>query len=109
MLNPSRYEGFGLIAFEAFLARKPMCATTIVVFLEFLKDRKNAMLVPPGNGEALAGAIQELDANQELRERLVQGGLETAKEFSYERMVNEHIALIEKVFLGETHATPLVD
>ena len=95
VLIPSRYEGFGLIAFEAYLAKKPIVASTLTVFLEFMEHEKNAMLFETGNGLEMARAMQELDADPKLREQLIEGGLATAEKFSYERMVNEHIAVIE--------------
>ncbi len=95
VLIPSRYEGFGLIAFEAFLAQKPVCASDLKVFLEFMVDRTNVMLFETGNGAALAHTMQTLDADPDLRTTLIQGGLKTAEEFSYKRMVSEHVAVIE--------------
>ena len=91
VLVPSTYEGFGLPVFEAFLAGKPVCATDIPVFREFLVDRRNAMLSPVGDGEALARSVSTLDADPALQERLRVSGMQTAKEFSYERMVEAHI------------------
>jgi len=94
VLVPSRYEGFGLPIFEAFLAHKPVCASDIPVFLEFLDDRKNAMLFRTGDGIALANAVLELDADPALRENLVREGVITAKLFSYPRMVAEYEKII---------------
>ena len=95
VLIPSRYEGFGLIAFEAYLAKKPIIASNLIVFLEFMNDKQNVMFFDTGNGKQLAEKIKELDANPELREHLIQGGLKTAEDFNYKRMVDEHVAVIE--------------
>ncbi len=94
MLIPSRYEGFGIPVFEAFMARKPICATTINVFLEFLSDKENAMLSAIGDGEAMARSVEALDADPELQKKLVVRGQQTAEEFGYTHMVDKYVALI---------------
>lgn len=95
VLIPSRYEGFGLIAFEAYLARKPIIASALTVFLEFMENGRNAMLFETANAREMAHAIKKLDEDPQLREKIIQGGLKTAADFSYERMVHEHVAVIE--------------
>jgi glycosyltransferase involved in cell wall biosynthesis len=44
-----------------------------------------ALLVPPGNTEAVSQALGRVLTDQETRNRLVAAGLERAKEFSWER------------------------
>ncbi len=97
VLVPSRYEGFGLPVFEAFLARKPICASDIPVFDEFLVHGKNAMISPVGDGYGLAASILALDSSPALVHTLTEEGARTAAQFNYERMVSEYIALIEAI------------
>jgi glycosyltransferase involved in cell wall biosynthesis len=52
----------------------------------FLKDRLSALLVPPENPEAIAGAVREIIADGPLRRRLIQGGYELARESTFERL-----------------------
>ena len=96
VLIPSRYESFGIPVFESFVARKPILATQINVFMEFLEDRHNAMLTPVGNGIAMANAILELDRNPALQATLIEGGEKTAERFSYARTVDEHESVIKE-------------
>src|SRR3989344_7410425 len=95
VLVPSRYEGFGLPVFEAFLAEKPICASDIPVFDEFLVHRKNAMISHVGDGNGLADSILALDASSALVHTLIKEGTRTAAQFDYERMVSEYLALID--------------
>lgn len=97
VLIPSRFEGFGLVVFEAFLAKKPICATDIPTFLEFLQDRKNAMLFKMGDSKGLARVITELDADPSLGPKLVEAGIKTAEEFNYNRMVDAYIRLFDSL------------
>ena len=49
---------------------KTIVASDLPVFRELLVDRQNALLVPPQDTAALAGALIELIQNAELREQL---------------------------------------
>lgn len=90
---PSRYEGFGLPVFEAFQAGKPVIATDIPVFKEFLEHEKNALLFPPGDAKSLAENIIALDRNPELIKHLVDEGYKTAAQFTSEMMVDRFVRL----------------
>lgn len=90
---PSRYEGFGLPVFEAFQAGKPVIATDIPVFKEFLEHKKNALLFPPGDAKSLAENIIALDHNPELAKHLVDEGHKTATQFTSEIMVDKFVQL----------------
>ena len=94
ILAPSRYEGFGLPVFEAFTAGKPLLATDIAVYLEFLEHKKNAMISKCGDSSGLADNIRELDANPALAESLVINGKKTAAQFSAAVMINKFVNLI---------------
>ncbi len=94
VLIPSRYEGFGLPVFEAFLARKPICASDIPVFREFLVDKGNATIFPKGDAAALAEAVLQLDQDTKLRETLTEGGTATAARFNAEEMIKKYVSLL---------------
>lgn len=97
VLAPSRYEGFGLSVFEAFQAGKPVLATDIPVYLEFLEHRRNAMISKTGSAEALADNVLELDGNPRLQSTLILEGRKTADRFSEEVMVKKFLELFERV------------
>lgn len=97
VLIPSRFEGFGLVVFEAFLAQKPICATKIPTFLEFLEHRKNALLFEAGDGLGLARAVMELEADSALSRKLVQEGVRTAQRFNYNHMVDAYVSLFDSL------------
>jgi glycosyltransferase involved in cell wall biosynthesis len=60
LVSPSLYEGFGLPAAEAMACGAAVIATTAGAFPEFIDDGRTGVLVPPGNPDALAAAIQAL-------------------------------------------------
>lgn len=78
---PSRYEGFGLVPFDAFEAGVPVVASHVEALADFLKDGINALLVPPDNPSLLARAIAVIARDHNLHERLLAGGRETLQEF----------------------------
>jgi glycosyltransferase involved in cell wall biosynthesis len=72
---PSLYEGFSLPAIEAMSCGVPLVATTGGALPEVVgKDNETALLVPPGDGEALAVRIATALDDPELRARIGAAG-----------------------------------
>ena len=71
---PSLYEGFSLPAIEAMSCAAPLVTTTGGALPEVVgPDGEAALLVPPGDGEALAAALGRLLDDPETGRRLGQG------------------------------------
>ncbi len=72
---PSLYEGFSLPAVEAMACAVPLVATTGGALPEVVgRDGEAALLVPPGDAEALAGAIECALDDAALRRSLGERG-----------------------------------
>jgi len=67
---PSHLEGFGLVYVEAALHGRPSIGTTAGAIPEVIKDGETGLLVPPGDLDRLARAIQMLRVDANLRMRL---------------------------------------
>jgi glycosyltransferase involved in cell wall biosynthesis len=80
---PSVYEGFGLPPLEVMTADVPVVATATGPLPEVLGD--GALLVPPGDVEALAGALERVVSDGELRASLIQRGRAQAARWSWDR------------------------
>ncbi|MBW3555307.1 MAG: glycosyltransferase family 4 protein [Actinobacteria bacterium] len=78
---PSRYEGFGLPPLEAMACGAAVVASRVASLPEVLGDA--AWLVPPGDGERLAGAIREALADDERRREMARAGTERAAAFTW--------------------------
>jgi glycosyltransferase involved in cell wall biosynthesis len=72
---PSLYEGFSLPAIEAMACGVPLVATTGGALPEVVgRDNETALLVPPGDSEALAARISMALDSPELRDRIGAAG-----------------------------------
>lgn len=84
-LYPSRYEGFGLPPLEAMSCGCPTVTTAVGAVAEFAVDGSNACVVSPGDAEGMARALGTLLGSPAQRDRLSQGGLETAERYALSR------------------------
>lgn len=78
---PSVYEGFGFVPLEAMEAGVPVVATAAGAVPEVAGD--GALLVPPGDTDALAGALETVLTDDAARSDLVERGRRRAAEFTW--------------------------
>ena len=71
--------------FEAMACGRSIVASDLPSIGEVLEDGENALLVPPGDATALAGAITKLLSEPELAERLASRAFEDVKAYSWDR------------------------
>jgi len=67
------YEAFSLIAHEAFVAGVPVMASRLGALAEVVHDGVDGLLVPPGDVDAWAAALQRLIDDPALLDRLRAG------------------------------------
>lgn len=80
---PSRYEGFGIPPLEAMACGAPVIATRTGAIPEFAEGA--AMLIEPGDRNALREALVRLLRDEPLRRDLRCRGAERAKQFRWDR------------------------
>nr|MDQ3611445.1 glycosyltransferase [Actinomycetota bacterium] len=78
----SLQEGLPLSLLEAMAAGIPCVATAVGGVPEVLTDGREGFLVPPGDAQGLAAAIQRLVDDEELRRRMGTAAAGTARGFS---------------------------
>src|SRR2546428_2995307 len=84
---PSLTESFGLVALEAMACGTPVVATR-VGGLQTVVTSESGVLVPPGDAEALAHAIESLLDDMELRIQLSAGARARALTFTWDRVAD---------------------
>lgn len=95
---PSVLEGFGLPVLEAMSAGAPVVSTQVPAIVEVAGDA--AMLVPVGDVDALAAAIEGLWTDEELRSTLVQRGHERCGHYDWDRCVASIVELYRRALDG---------
>ena len=90
---PSRYEGFGIPPLEAMACGAPVIATRTGAIADYAEGA--ALLINPGDRDALGAAMLRLLGDAALRADLGARGVERAKQFRWERsakLMNELLA-----------------
>jgi len=109
MAAPSLEESFGNVALEAMACGKPVVASRASGLLEIVRDGQNGLVVPVGEVDPLAAALQryttaDLSAASAAAQR-------TVHQFSWPNIARRYIALIERLVAGtckgDIHPDPL--
>ncbi|KPJ61630.1 MAG: hypothetical protein AMJ46_00600 [Latescibacteria bacterium DG_63] len=97
---PSLWEGQGIVFLEAMASGLAIAATRIPGVSGMLEDGTNALLVPPRDSRALAGVIERLAEDPELRLKLASEGLRCVREYDWNQLVQRVISLYSSILEG---------
>jgi glycosyltransferase involved in cell wall biosynthesis len=104
---PSLYEGFSLPAIEAMSCQVPLVATTGGALPEVVgADNESALLVPPGDSEALAAKLRLALDDRALRDRIGLAGRERVIERWSWRITAAHTVEQYRALLTDPPAWP---
>jgi len=94
-------EPFGLVAVEAMMAGKPVCASDTGGLRDIVAHGKTGYLFAPGDSAALAGHLETLLDDAALRESLGNAGKERALSlFTWEKIIKSHyLPLLQYVMM----------
>jgi glycosyltransferase involved in cell wall biosynthesis len=90
-------ETFGLVILEAFSSGLPVIAFRSGGIPELVEDRKNGIIVPQGDEDALYESMRELSLDRELRKRLGSTAEGVPGRFSRENTVDRLEAIYKTV------------
>lgn len=98
LVHPAEREGLGVALLEAAAAGVPAIACAAGGVPEVVADGRTGLLVPPGDGAALRGALERLLADRELRLALGSAArTRVEREFSVVGLAARHLALYSEV------------
>ena len=97
LVLPSFQEPFGRSIIEAMALDTPVVATSVGGIPEIIDDGQHGLLVPPGDVDALAGAIASLVDSPPLRQKLGRAGRQRVEErFDVARLTRDIEALFDE-------------
>jgi glycosyltransferase involved in cell wall biosynthesis len=97
VVNASRAEPFGRTVLEAQACGVPVIGTRSGGIPEFVTDGESGLLVPPGDVDALAGALRRLFESSTLRSTVRAGGLANAERLAVPNQVEKVAAIYRRV------------
>ena len=94
---PSLHEPFGIVVLEAWAAGLPVVASRVGGIPGFAVDGENAVLVEPDSENALAGAMETLAENPQLRHRLAQNASLAVQEYDWKSVAEQVMSIYSKL------------
>lgn len=94
---PSISEGGSLVNIEAQTASCPVIASRVGGIPEYVQDGESGLLFESKNPKDLADKIKTIISNTPLRNKLIQGGIEHAKKFSWDILGPQYLTLYDEV------------
>lgn len=91
----SLFEGFGLPPLEAMASGCPVVSSNRTSLPEVIGD--TGILIDPEDTKEIIVAIMKVISNNNLRENLIQKGLERAKQFSWENTAKKTLEIYNKI------------
>jgi phosphatidylinositol alpha-mannosyltransferase len=92
-----RGESFGIVLLEGMASGATVIASDIDGYRNVATDGRDAVLVPPGNVEALESALGAVMIDRDLRDRLRMAGLERASGFAMSALADAYIERYQRL------------
>ncbi|HPA70956.1 MAG TPA: glycosyltransferase family 4 protein [Spirochaetota bacterium] len=97
----SLHEGMGIVVQEAMEFGMPVVATNHGGQVDLISDGVNGLLVPPGDPDALAGAIRRVHADRKLAKKFGSKNRELIERYYAPGIAGEYERLFRRVLAGE--------
>lgn len=92
-----RGESFGVVLLEAMAARSAIVAGDLTGYRLVARPDLDGILVPPGDVEALADALNLVLRDETRRTQLIASGIDRAETFSMDRLADEYLRIYEHI------------
>ena len=92
---PTLSEGTPRVLVEARASGVPVIASRVGGIPSSVEDGHNGLLVPSKNPQAIAGAIDRIIEDDDLRRNIIQNGYERARELTVDKFVEKAVSIID--------------
>ena len=92
-----RGESFGVVLLEGMACGTPVVASDIPGYAKVARQGKDAVLVPAGDSEAFAGAIEKILRNSDQAEKLSIQGMKRVESISMKRLAETYLESYEAI------------
>ena len=90
-------ESFGVVLIEAMAGGTPVVASAIDGYRNVATDGLDALLVPPGDADALAAALGKVLSDEALAVALSAAGRRRAEDFSMRTLAAEYARIYQQL------------
>ncbi len=101
LVLPSYSEGFPTVILEAMSAGLPIVTTALRGAVDRLEEDVNALFVPPGRPDLLAGALAHVLTDDRLRASMSAENIAKVLEFAPERVAPQYVDILRSVVFGD--------
>ncbi|HEX8725356.1 MAG TPA: glycosyltransferase family 4 protein [Gemmatimonadaceae bacterium] len=102
---PTTKASFGITLLESMACETPIICSDILGFRDVVENNREALMVPRGDIDALAGAIARLIDDETLRLRLGRRGREESLQYDWSRVTEQVLGVYHSV-LGRLALAP---
>lgn len=102
---PTTKASFGITLLESMACETPIICSDILGFRDVVENNREALMVPRGDIDALAGAIARLIDDETLRLRLGKRGREESLQYDWSRVTEQVLGVYHSV-LGRLALAP---
>ena len=88
---PTLIETFGMVLVEAMAAGLPIVTTEAEGVKDVIQNEINGVKSEPGNTVKFTELLQKVITDNELRQKLIKGSLESSKRYDWNKVVSEYI------------------
>ena len=93
-------ESSGIILLEAMASGRPLVATNIPGYAGVMSHEHDGLMVPPMSSQSIALAVVRLLADEHLRQRLSDNGMETANTYAWPKVAKAVVAMYEQAMIA---------
>jgi glycosyltransferase involved in cell wall biosynthesis len=106
LVLPSAYEEMGSVLVEAMVAGLPVVASDVGGIPEVVRDGETGLLVPPGDVDRLAEALDRLAGDPDLRARLSAGARARSRSYAWPHLAGRVTGVYAQALSPGTASVP---